>query len=262
MKTRLLIIVGIIVVLVVIVLYLIPVPFLPIQSAIVSTFKQSVLEEFESLDEVKLLQEKYNVTRTGESFNAFQSQYAKFYFVEPRGIIQPPMMNLVVIKDLISGKVHMIGACYPMTSEGIRLEQRQILPFLQEYDCLEDNWITQKALDEKIPPFSVVHRMNDETLDTNKIVDVLIPYGISNSKKLDVDPSIVTVVIGQNNTVRWVNQDDSPSTLYSEDPKWTTGIIEPEKSATITFNDPGVYEYHGFYHTWKTGMIVVLEDRK
>ena len=259
MKTRLVIIIGI-AVLIVIVLYLIPFPFLPVQSLVVSTFKQSVLEEFENQDEIKLLQEKYNVTRTGESFNAFQSQFTKFYFVEPNGIIQPPMMNMVVIKDLISGKIHMIGACFPVTSEGYRLEQRQILSFLQEYDCFEDTWITQKILDEKIPPFAIVHKTSDEISDDDKVVDVLIPKGISSSEELDVDPSIVTVVIGKNNTIRWINQDDSPSTLFNEEQSWTTGIIEPGESAILTFNEPGVYAYHGYYHSWKTGMIVVLGE--
>ena len=261
MKTRLKISVIVIAVLITVALYFIPAPFSITQQLVLSTFKSSTMQEFENLDEIKLLREHYNVTRTGENFNTLQSHYAQFYFVEPDGITQPPVMNIVVIKDLIQGKIHMIGGCFPAVSEGYRLEQRQILTFLQKYDCFEDEWITQDILDKEIPPFSIVYRNHDDVID-EEIVDVVIPYGISNSKKLDVDPSIVTVVIGQNNTVRWVNQDDSPSTLYSEDPKWTTGIIEPEKSATITFNDPGVYEYHGFYHTWKTGMIVVLEDRK
>ena len=247
-------------VLVVIVFYFIPFPFFPIQSMALSVFEQSTLEEFENLDEIKLLREKYDVTRTGESFNSFQSQYTKFYFVEPNGVIQPPMMNIVVIKDLISGKIHMIGACFPENSEGYRLEQRQILPFLEEYDCLKDIWFTQKLIDEQIPPFSIMHRENDEIFDNNKVVDVLIPKGISNYEKLDLDPSIITVVIGQNNTIRWTNQDGSSATLFNEDPAWTTGIIEPGNSVTLTFNDPGVYDYHGYYHSWKTGMIVVLEE--
>ena len=260
MKTRYAIFITV-AVLVIIALYLIPIPFSPIQPLVVSTFKQSVLEEFESLDEVRLFQEKYDVTRTGESFNAFQSQYAKFYFIEPNGIIKPPMMNMVVIKDLISGEIYMHGACFPIVaSEGYRLEQRQILPFLQEHDCLKDRQITQKILDEKFPPFSIVHRMSDEIFATDRVVDVLIPKGISDYEKLDLEPSVVTVVIGKNNTVRWTNHDESPSTLFNEDQAWTTGIIEPGKSAVLTFNDPGVYEYHGYYHPWKTGTIIVLEE--
>ena len=36
----------------------------------------------------------------------------------------------------------------------------------------------------------------------------VIPIGISDSEKIDLNPSIVTVVIGENNTVRWTNQDN------------------------------------------------------
>jgi len=169
------------------------------------------------------------------------------------------VMNLVVIKDLLTGQIHMVGMCVHTPPEGYRLEQRQVLSYLQEYDCFEDKWITQKILDEKIPPFSIMYRGDGEIIDQD-IVDVVIPLGISDSEKLNLDPEIVTVVIGKNNTVRWINQDDFPSTLYSDEPAWTTGIIEPGRNATTTFNEPGVYEYHGYNQSWKAGKIVVLEE--
>jgi len=257
MKRRYLILI-IIVILVTITLYFLPSPFSITQHLVLSTFKSATLEEFENLDEVKILRERYNVTRTGENFNAFQSHFAEFYFVEPNGRPVPPLMNLVVIKDLLTGQIHMVGTCFSGSSEGYRLEQRQVLPYLQEFDCFEDDWLTQKMLDEQFPPFSIMYRGHDEIFDQDKIAKVIIPSGISDSEKMDLDPSIVTVVIGHNNTVRWINQDTTP-TLYSDEPKWTTGIIEPGDTATLTFNEPGVYEYHGYNHSWKTGMIGVLE---
>ncbi|QMU55213.1 MAG: hypothetical protein GKS07_10160 [Nitrosopumilus sp.] len=259
MKTRYLIPIMI-VILAIITLYFLPSPFSITQQLILSTFKSSTLEEFENMDEVKLLRERYDVTRTGENFNTFQSSFAEFYFVEPNGMVVPPLMNLVVIKDLLTGQIHMIGMCVHTPPEGYRIEQRQVLPYLQEYDCFEDKWITQKILDEKHPPFSIVHQTDDGIFEKGKVVDIVIPFGSSDSKsRINVEPSVVTTVIGKNNTVRWINHDDSPSTLYSEEPRWTTGIIQSGRNAVITFNDPGIYEYHGHHHAWKSGKIVVLE---
>ena len=259
MKTRY-VILSVFVALIITVLYFVQSPISVTQNLVLSTFKESTLHEFENLEEVKMLKERYNVTRTGENFNTLQSSFAEFYFVEPNGRPVPPFMHLVVIKDLITDQISMIGSCFSGSSEGYRLEQRQILLYLQEYDCFEDKWLTQKILDEKFPPFSIMYRGNDEIFDQDKIVNVIIPSGISDSEKMDLDPSIVTIVIGHNNTVRWINQDASTSTLYSEEPKWTTGIIEPGETATLTFNEPGVYEYNEYNHPWKTGIIVVLEE--
>ncbi len=259
MKTKYLIIITI-VILVTIALYFLPSPFSITQQLVLSTFESSTLEEFERLDEVKMLRERYDVTRTGENFNALQSSFAEFYFVEPNGMVVPPLMNLVVIKDLLTGQIHMTGMCIHTPPEGYRIEQRQVIPYLQEYDCFEDKWITQKMLDEKLPPFSTVRQTDDGIFEKGTIVDVVIPFGSSDSKsRMNVEPSIVTTVIGKNNTIRWINQDDSPSTLYNEEPRWTTGIIQSGRNAVITFNDPGIYEYHGYHHSWKSGKVVVLE---
>ena len=228
---------------------------------VLSTFKSSTLEEFERLDEVKMFRERYNVTRTGDNFNAFQFSFAEFYFVEPNGMNVPPFINLIVIKDLSTGQIHMTGMCVPTSLDGYTIERRQMIPHLQEYDCFEDKWITQKILDKKFPPFSIVYELNDQIFEKDIVVDIVIPFGPSDFKsKINVEPSIITTVIGKNNTVRWINQDDSPSTLYSDEPKWTTGIIQSGRNSTITFNDPGIYEYHGYYHLWKSGKIVVLDD--
>ncbi|QMU55177.1 MAG: hypothetical protein GKS07_09970 [Nitrosopumilus sp.] len=258
MRTKYLILI-VIVMFAIIALYFLPPPFSIIQQMTLSTFKSSTLEEFENMDEVKLLRERYDVTRTMEHFNTFQSQFAEFYLVEPNGMVTPPMMNMVVIKDLITGQINMFGMCIHTSPEGYRIEQRQMIQYLQEYNCFEDKQITQKILDEEIYPFAIMNREHDEIIDQD-IVQVVIPSGISDSEKLDLDPAVITVMIGKNNTIRWTNQDDSPSTLYSEEPKWTTGIIKPGRNATIIFNEPGVYEYHGYYHSWKKGTIVVLEE--
>ena len=117
--------------------------------------------------------------------------------------------------------------------------------------------MTKKTIDKKFPPFSVFHR--GEEFD-GKTVDIIIPKGISSDEKYDLDPSIVVSVIGKNNTIRWINQDDVPHTLYSNEPSWTTGVIEPGKSAVLTFTEQRVFEYHGSPGPWINGKVIVLEN--
>ena len=260
MNTKYKISIIVIITLIVAVTYFVDTPFSITQHLILSTFHSPLLQEFEELDEIELLRVHYNVTRTIEHFNTIQSHFTKFYFIEPNGAGVHSMMNLVVIRDLITGQTHMIGMCLPGNSEGYRLEQKQVLPYLQKYHCFEDIDLTQKILDKTIPPFSIMYRGGDEIFDDDKIVDVVIPIGISDSEKINLNPSIVTVVIGENNTIRWTNQDNTSSTLYSDEPKWTTGIIKPGNAAILTFNEPGVYEYNGYNHSWKKGKIIVLEE--
>ena len=124
--------------LIVAVTYFVDTPFSITQHLVLSTFHSSLLQEFEELEEIKLLREQYNVTKTGEHFNTLQSHFTKFYFIEPNDVGRHSMMNLVVIRDLISGQTHMLGMCLPGNSEGYRLEEKQVLPYLQKYHCFED----------------------------------------------------------------------------------------------------------------------------
>jgi len=90
---------------------------------------------------------------------------------------------------------------------------------------------------------------------------VIIPKGSANpDNQFHLIPQEITVFLGKNNTVTWVNEDDVPSTLISDLSEWSTGLIVPGETASITFNQTGVYDYHGQPHPWKTGKIIVLED--
>lgn len=90
---------------------------------------------------------------------------------------------------------------------------------------------------------------------------VIIPEGSANSEKqVRLIPQEVTVVLGKNNTVTWVNQDNIASNLVADDGTWSTGMILPGKSSSIMFNQTGIFEYHGEPHPWKKGMVIVLED--
>jgi plastocyanin len=89
-------------------------------------------------------------------------------------------------------------------------------------------------------------------------VTVNIPVGASNpSGAPGYSPDNVTVVIGVNNTVMWVNQDSSPHTVTANDNSFDSGNLNPGATFIYTFNTPGTFSYHCIYHSWMKGTVVV-----
>ncbi len=60
-----------------------------------------------------------------------------------------------------------------------------------------------------------------------------------------LDPKVVTVILGENNTIKWINEDDTHHSFSSDDNKWSTGPLKPGESSSVTFNNTGTFEYHG-----------------
>lgn len=74
------------------------------------------------------------------------------------------------------------------------------------------------------------------------------------------DPPIVRVVIGVNNTVKWVNMDDVSHTSTSLNvPSGSTGfdsgLIAPGSSFITKLNVEGRYAYFCSVHPWAGGII-------
>ena len=70
-------------------------------------------------------------------------------------------------------------------------------------------------------------------------------------------PSTITVVIGVNNTVTWVNDDNAAHTVTAADGSYNSGNMNPGQSWTHTFTAAGTYEYYCSYHPWMKGTVVV-----
>jgi copper-containing nitrite reductase len=75
----------------------------------------------------------------------------------------------------------------------------------------------------------------------------------------DYSPPTITVVIGVNNTVTWVNGDDAAHTVTAIDGSFNSGNMNPGQSWSYTFTSPGVYDYYCVYHTWMKGTVIVKE---
>ena len=71
-------------------------------------------------------------------------------------------------------------------------------------------------------------------------------------------PATVTVAVGT--TVTWTNQDAVAHTATSDTSAFTTGTIDPGKSASVTFSQAGTFPYHCLIHPNMLGTVVVQQQ--
>ena len=79
-------------------------------------------------------------------------------------------------------------------------------------------------------------------------------------------PDNITIVIGVNNTVAFINNDTVHHTVTSGTiPQGATsfdsGDMAPGASFVYTFTVPGTYTYICIYHSWMTGTITVVKGK-
>ncbi len=86
---------------------------------------------------------------------------------------------------------------------------------------------------------------------------VSILPGSGDQVEVSFSPDPVTVVIGVNNTVQWVNNDNTPHTVTAKDGSFASGNIGAGGTYTHTFTTPGTYSYYCEYHLWMIGTLVV-----
>lgn len=68
-------------------------------------------------------------------------------------------------------------------------------------------------------------------------------------------PQDLTVKAGT--TVTWVNQDDVPHTVVSNDKKFKSKALDTDDKFSFTFTDPGTYEYFCSVHPKMTAKVTV-----
>ena len=67
-------------------------------------------------------------------------------------------------------------------------------------------------------------------------------------------------VVGVGIAVRWTNFDDTPHQIAMTGSRpGSSGLIEPGKDYTFTFNEPGQFTYRCGVHPTMLGVIVVRE---
>ncbi len=70
-------------------------------------------------------------------------------------------------------------------------------------------------------------------------------------------PARAKVTVGAK--VKFTNTGKETHTANALDGSWTTGPIEPGKSATVTFNKPGTYAYSCAEHPFSQAQLIVEE---
>lgn len=71
------------------------------------------------------------------------------------------------------------------------------------------------------------------------------------------NPTLITVVIGVNNTVVWTNYDATTHTVTDDNGTFSSGNLAGGQSWQYTFTTPGTYNYHCIYHSVMTATVVV-----
>jgi plastocyanin len=92
----------------------------------------------------------------------------------------------------------------------------------------------------------------------------MIPYDVGGNESLNFQPASITVVIGVNNTVTWIDLDSIQHTVVSTSipagaQKFDSGILNQGQTFSLTFTVPGTYHYDCSIHPdWMKGTILVL----
>ncbi len=87
---------------------------------------------------------------------------------------------------------------------------------------------------------------------------VVMPSGVGSNIKLNFSPDVITVIIGKNNTVTWVNQDGTTHTVTATDNSFNSGDIKAGSSWSYQFSIAGTYTYYCLYHSaWMKGTVIV-----
>lgn len=90
---------------------------------------------------------------------------------------------------------------------------------------------------------------------------IIIPDGILNpSTDSGLDPFVIVVQIGVNDTISWINKADVSLTLTAVDNSWSTGAIKPGETEKIKLKHAGFYEYSSGKYPAVRGYVVVLDD--
>jgi len=91
----------------------------------------------------------------------------------------------------------------------------------------------------------------------NNMTQILIPPAMTVFGR-HVTPQEVTVQIGVNNTVQWTNADDSMYDIVGDKQQFRSGMIMTNSTWIHTFDESGVFGYHGEPAPWLRGQVTVL----
>lgn len=198
---------------------------------------ESFEKDFEKIPEVKFFIEKYPNYTTNHS-----SDFLGWKIINYDGNDGQNVVHLSVKKSVLHQGVKISLGCEVgrPSSYALNILDDKVMDYLKNDTCVE------KTLKIQVCRGGCTY------------VTILEGAVIEGNESLD--PEVITVVLGKNNTVTWINRDDTAHIFTSdfENNSWSTGLLNPGESSSVTFNKTGIYEYHGTPGPWITGSVVVL----
>ena len=83
------------------------------------------------------------------------------------------------------------------------------------------------------------------------------PVASAEIRMMTFNPKPLAIAPGA--TVRWTNNDQLVHTITADDGSWDSGPIEPGKTWTHTFTQPGEYAFHCTPHPFMKAVVVVRQ---
>jgi plastocyanin len=123
-------------------------------------------------------------------------------------------------------------------------------PGTYQYLCVYHSWMTG----------TIIVKAGSAPLPAGPMISITSGAGLPNGAP-GYSPDAITLVIGVNNTVTWINNDSSHHTVtsISGNGSISSGDMAPGAKYTFTFTTPGTYQYFCVYHSWMTGTITVIK---
>ncbi len=156
-------------------------------------------------------------------------------------------MNKTVKSERSNIEKMAIAAVIIVVSLGITYMMYDYVTTMEQLDNLNEEITENLSLTDDSNPQEVFISINKGLV----IIDNLEP----------ITPKTVHVILGINNTVTWINNDDTAHSITPDHRdeffSGSKGVMKPGDRFTYTFTKEGVYDYHGQPGSWLTGTVIV-----
>jgi len=114
----------------------------------------------------------------------------------------------------------------------------------------------------QIGPFKPAPKVEQFQESPIKTIIRIVPGSFIQTQTQNFVPKTVTVVIGVNNTVIWMNTEEVPvsHTVTHTGGQFDSGLFTSGLNFTYTFGRPGTFNYFCQPHPWMTGTVTSVQS--
>ncbi len=194
---------------------------------------------------------EYRMDVTIKEDNKTYAQYNDKFFVKPDVVTSDYVSPLNQLKSGIAANDVL---CRPDLQ--LLVENHEGLPI-----CVKQNSVFKLLHQDWSYPSNCKYDQNVFTAGVGGLITIEKNASNPSSGK-SYAPTNSTVVIGWNNTISWINLDDTPSSVTSDWNLFDSSPILPGQDWKHSFECVGNYGYHSEPHPWMRGSIRVLPPDK